>query len=330
MKYNLLFSLIAFPFLLAAQADTVVVELAKTSRLLFTMQDSTDLELLRDYDYDALFEDILHQLEMNNLPMHMTPHGDVTITMDEDPEARENEEDHDDADDAGEDSEDEDREYDDDHYPCSQTYFMVFDFGINNYTSPAGVNDEDPVYSVRPWGSWYVGVNAAEVFRLSDRVSFEGKVGLSVYNFKFDEDDILMTKTPESTVFGHDPRALEFTKSKLTVAHINLSLMPVLSLGSHDHEHHWRFNRHRHDIRIGLGPYVGYRLGSYNKLQYEEDDDKENERHRSNFHLNNLRYGIRFQLGIRNADFFFQYDLNELFRDNKGPRLNAYSFGFSF
>jgi hypothetical protein len=36
------------------------------------------------------------------------------------------------------------------------------------------------------------------------------------------------------------------------------------------------------------------------------------------------------QIGFKGTDFFFNYDMNELFAENKGPKLNAFSFGVSF
>jgi hypothetical protein len=82
---------------------------------------------------------------------------------------------------------------------------------------------------------------------------------------------------------------------------------------------------------MGVGPYVGYRIGSKTKLVYEDaDGDKQKEKDRDSYHLNNLRYGIRVQLGFNSTDFFINYDLNELFVENKGPKVNAVSFGLIF
>jgi hypothetical protein len=83
-------------------------------------------------------------------------------------------------------------------------------------------------------------------------------------------------------------------------------------------------------FRIGAGPYVGYRIASRSKLVYSEDGDVEKEKDRDSFYLNNLRYGARLQLGFRSTDLFFNYDLNELFVEGKGPKLNAFSFGIIF
>jgi hypothetical protein len=63
---------------------------------------------------------------------------------------------------------------------------------------------------------------------------------------------------------------------------------------------------------------------------YKEDGDKEKEKNRDNYYLNNVRYGLRLQLGFKDTDLFFNYDMNELFMAGKGPKLSAFSFGVSF
>jgi hypothetical protein len=332
MKYRFLITILCLHGTLFAQspkADTVEVELGKSSKMVLMVHDSADIELLREYDYNELFDDILHQLGSDH--PDMDPEEEDSMNSQEN-NADDRDDEWGDSHDGEEDDWDNEEERDhEDQYPCSSTNFMMFDFGLNNWLQTGGDNgDADPIYSVRPWGSWYVGINLVEELRLSNQFSLNFRAGLSVYNFKFDENDVLMTKTPDGVVFSHDPRPLDFTKSKLTESHVNFGFMAVFNSRNFDHRH-GRFHWHHGGFRLGIGPYVGYRLDSYNKLQYEEEDgDKENERNRSNFHLNNFRYGARLMIGIRDVDFFFQYDINELFKDDKGPRLNAYSFGISF
>ncbi|MFN8887027.1 MAG: hypothetical protein ACK5WF_06180, partial [Cyclobacteriaceae bacterium] len=68
---------------------------------------------------------------------------------------------------------------------------------------------------------------------------------------------------------------------------------------------------------------------SYTKQVYEVDGDDKVERHHDPYFLNNIRYGIRAQFGFRGTDFFFNYDMNDLFVAGKGPQLNAFSFGIT-
>ena len=48
------------------KGDTIIVELAKSSKVIFTIQDRTDLEILKHYDFQALFQDMLTKLETND------------------------------------------------------------------------------------------------------------------------------------------------------------------------------------------------------------------------------------------------------------------------
>src|ERR1700741_1923394 len=48
------------------KSDTVIVELAKTSKVIFTIKDRADLEVLKHYDFQNLFQDILTKLETND------------------------------------------------------------------------------------------------------------------------------------------------------------------------------------------------------------------------------------------------------------------------
>ena len=83
-------------------------------------------------------------------------------------------------------------------------------------------------------------------------------------------------------------------------------------------------------FRIGGGVYAGYRLGSRAKYVSKEDNERQRVKDRTNFYVNNWRYGVRVQLGIDGIDLFANYDLNELFIAGRGPELNAFSFGIVF
>jgi hypothetical protein len=44
-------------------------------------------------------------------------------------------------------------------------------------------------------------------------------------------------------------------------------------------------------------------------------------------YVNNVRYGLRSEIGVGSVTMFFNYDLNDLFEPGKGPELQAMSFG---
>jgi hypothetical protein len=314
--------------------DTVTVELARTSKVVFTIQDINDLDHLRHYDFNALFEDIFDKLSTSDtldmLTDTLSPLDALSPMEDDDDwDDEEDEEWDDDTDDDWEDDCCEDHD-DWDHMDRNIWHYLNFDFGINNYLEDGSFPDYNGAqYTVRPWGSWYVGINSILHTDIAERWFIEWGFGVSWYNFKFQDDRTLVSDTEDGVTFTEDPRPFSFEKSKLSATYLNVSIVPMYSFGA-DH-HHSRWWHHEHDsFRIGIGPYAGYRIESHTKQVYNRDGDTEKDKEKDNFYLNNFRYGLRLQMGTQGIEFFTAYDLNPLFAKGKGPDLHAITFGIVF
>ncbi|MFW5760288.1 MAG: hypothetical protein ACOCXH_04840 [Cyclobacteriaceae bacterium] len=206
------------------------------------------------------------------------------------------------------------------------------DFGFNNYLQ----NDDFPgadneLYSVKPWGSWYVAITSNHITRLAGPLHLQFGADVSWYNFKFEDPSVRAENTPEGVIFHEvDISGINPVKSKLAASYINFSLVPTFYIGGRPHGSSG-FNLLDFDqgngFRIGAGGYAGYRLSDYTKFVFEDAGEREKEKANGNFYVNNWRYGIKVLLGVNDVDFFFNYDLNELFSEGRGPRLNAVSFG---
>ena len=48
------------------QSDTIIISLAKTSKIVFTIEDREDIEILKHYNFQELFRDVLNKLEKNH------------------------------------------------------------------------------------------------------------------------------------------------------------------------------------------------------------------------------------------------------------------------
>ena len=206
------------------------------------------------------------------------------------------------------------------------------DLGINDYLEDGKSPVEDnELYEVRPWGSWYIALKAINETHITGPLYLDWGADVSWYNFKFQDESVRVTKEPGGVVFSQFPEDIDFRKSKLTAAFVNVSAVPTLKFGTNNRRHkrwrHWECSGNGSDFSIGAGMYAGYRIMSYAKYVTEMDGDKERDRDKDSFFLNNIRYGVRGQMGFRDLVLFFNYDLNELFADNKGPKLNAFSFG---
>ncbi len=115
-------------------------------------------------------------------------------------------------------------------------------------------------------------------------------------------------------VYTNNNTAYELSKSKLTASYINLSLMPTV-----------KFNNGAITYISG-GVYAGYHIGDHTKTKKAGDGQKE--KLNGSFSLNDFRYGLGLEVGLKNfPDLFVQYDLNDLYQANKGPGVRMVSFG---
>lgn len=332
--------------------DSVVIKVGESSKIIFAVHKS-DLQTLKYYDFQSLMNDMITKLENEDRTEINRPSSDylidsdntaVTDTDDDEmtyewPEDEESDRKYRNDDDSGwvtyegdNRADRNDERHENRRYRGRRTSSSInFDIGTNNFLSDGEFPDSNnDLYTVKPFGSWYVGINSVQRTRIARKFFLEWGLGVSWYNFKFENQRTLMTKDDTGVIFSTDTRDLDFKKSKLTASYINASFIPVIDFGGHRKKPMFFDNRRSNSFRIGAGPYAGYRIDSYTKQVFEENGDKERERSHNNYFLENIRYGARIQVGFNDVDFFFNYDMNELFSEGRGPALNAFSFGVTF
>ena len=195
-------------------------------------------------------------------------------------------------------------------------------FHYNFLESEVGINIwpvDEGAPKVKPWGSWYVALQSEGTWKASRNFHLKSYLGVNWYNFKFEDPSLVAVKTPDGidwvdyTEIITEPNAVP-VKSKISASYANFTLMPTL-----------RTNNGK--MRIGAGGYVGYRLGGRGKFVYEVEGDKRKDFTKSNMYIANFRYGARGEIGIGDVTLFINYDLNNLFEEQKGPEFQAMSFG---
>lgn len=333
--------------------DTVVIKIGESSKVIFAIHQN-DLQTLKYYDFQALMNDMIRKLENEDESKVETPSSTYlkdqkdapAVAADKDenttyewPEDKDSTREYGNEDDNGWVTyEGNDRSYRDSERHVSRTYrgrrtthSISFDVGTNNLLNDGKFPDSNnDLYTVKPFGSWYVGINSIQRTRLAGKFFLEWGVGVSWYNFKFENQNTIVSKDNTGVIFSTDLRDLDFKKSKLTASYVNASFVPVLDFGG-SRRKPMLFDSHgSNSFRIGVGPYVGYRIDSYTKQLYKENGDKKKDRNHDSYYLENIRYGTRLQIGFNDFDLFFNYDMNELFSEGKGPALNAFSFGVTF
>lgn len=340
--------------------DTVEIVFGKNSKILILVKSKEDLERLQQYDINAMLRDLNLELSNDEGGKDVLVIEDETgkkylkdttiVYNEEDPEFKELEEEFDEEEQEVEadkdhndnwwkDKDNGDHNFTDDKFIGKRTHHRtMMDFGMNNYLRGDGgfPDSGNEPYTVKPWGSWYVSLGPSFQTNIAGPLAVEWGSNVSWYNFKYQDPSWAIMKGDEMVEWTQRPEPSP-QKSKLTVAYLNASIVPMLDFGYHSRiktKEDGSTTKHLHHnskkFRIGLGGYAGYRIDSYSKFVYEEDGDKNKDHSKNNYYLNNFRYGLRFVMGYDEFDLFFNYDLNPLFAENNGPDLNAFSFGISF
>jgi len=207
--------------------------------------------------------------------------------------------------------------------PPFRSYFNL-DLGVNNYLQDGSFPTSDMPYSVKGWGSWMVGLNWMGSQRISKGFHWDFGIGFHFYNFKFENRDFQAVRGEDAIDFLQRTDVDGF-KSKISSSYLTATTMLKLDFGKMN-------DQGRRGLSLAAGPYIGYRLGGQSKYVYEEigGSGRRKDKEATGLYLENLRYGIRGELGVGRVKFFTMYDLNELFQEGKGPALNPITFGLVF
>lgn len=189
--------------------------------------------------------------------------------------------------------------------------FLESEIGINIWPSDKGAP------TVKPWGSWYVALNSTGTWKASKNFHLKSSLGVSWYNFKFEDRNQIAVKTTDGLEFQEFTDGTG-TKSKISASFLNLTLVPTIRTNDGN-------------LRFGAGGYAGLRVGGRGKFVYDDADGNQKKQfEKSNMFVENFRYGLRSEIGVGDVTFFFNYDLNDLFQANRGPEFQAMSFGVYF
>ena len=208
----------------------------------------------------------------------------------------------------------------DKYYPRRGTdNFINIYVGLNNYLEDGEIPNSNTLYSLDPITSWYGGINLDNVTHVFGPLYLDWGFGASWQEYAFQNTRTRIDKGDDSITFSED-MTVSGRKSKLTTSHLNIHLVPTFSFG-----------RYR-SFRVGFGMYAGYRIYSQVKYKYDDaDGNKQKDKYKDNWYVNQFRYGFRGTVGWDFFDLFFNYEITELFEDDiTAPKLNPISFGVIF
>jgi hypothetical protein len=76
-------------------------------------------------------------------------------------------------------------------------------------------------------------------------------------------------------------------------------------------------------VRLGVGGFIGFKLGTRQYLEYNDSNNVEVEEVQfDNFNMNVFNYGISSYIGYKDVSFYVKYDMNPLFQNTETRNIS--------
>lgn len=195
------------------------------------------------------------------------------------------------------------------------------EFGFNNYLTSGKslvLPDDIGYMNLHSGKSSNFNINFTQLsLGLTRHIGFVTGLGLNWNNYKFDGDNNIL-KGINGIIEELDP-GVSLKKTKLVTVHLTLPFMLEMQLPVDNHS-----------LNIATGPIGAIKIGSHNKMVY---DDRQKVKANGDFSLNMLRYGATARVGYQNFQLYGTYYMTPLFKTGKGPGgydLYPFEIGIAF
>lgn len=196
------------------------------------------------------------------------------------------------------------------------------DFGFNTLLKPdySGYDSEFMKNDIFRSNSLFINViqQSISLQRNRNTIGLVTGLGINFLNYRLDQNTTIERNKNDVIV----PKELYFDdnqKSKFSIVSLTVPLLTEFQIP---------INHYDNRLYISGGLYFGYRLGSHTKIKYRTDQ-KEKLKVPDHYSLHNFKYGLMFRTGYRWINVFASYEITSLFKENKGPELTPFSFGFT-
>jgi hypothetical protein len=203
---------------------------------------------------------------------------------------------------------------------------LVLAFGLNNVIIE-GSNLDDSPYKIG--GSRFFEIGWAwktRVFKNSNWLRFKYGYSFQINGFKPKNNKFFVQNGNETTLeeFQYD-----LAKSKLTITNL---VFPVhFEFGPSkriDRDDYFRYST-RNKLKIGLGGYAGFNIGTRQKLKYTADGEKIKDKIKRNYNTSDFVYGLSSYIAFGDTALYIKYDLSPIFKDQVIEQNNI-SVGLRF
>lgn len=152
------------------------------------------------------------------------------------------------------------------------------------------------------WPSKSIGIYYTQRVKISDKFSFYPAVGVGVQKLGLKKNYHMSNHDGVITV---DTTVAIIKRNQFNITYLDAPM---------EIRFHPKGTEEGEGFFVGAGVIGGLKLGAYTKLKYTQDGHKRTEKLRSNFGLNDVRYGFQIRVGWKGANFFFKRYLSETYR----------------
>lgn len=184
-----------------------------------------------------------------------------------------------------------------------------FEFGFNGIVNAdKKMPATEAPYAINMARSWTFGLNLLQkdIPLIKDNFGLIGGLGMQWRNYHF-ENNVRLEKGDGELIWNTN-NIPDYTKNRLQATYLTgvVAMEFQAPVGKGDNE-----------FFILAGAYGNYRMGSNLKLRWNEGGNKEKNKIRDDFYLTDLEYGLTGRIGIGKLNFFANYSLTPLFKENK-------------
>ncbi|PCI11183.1 MAG: hypothetical protein COB73_02390 [Flavobacteriaceae bacterium] len=211
-------------------------------------------------------------------------------------------------------------------YDRRTTSALVVAIGFNNAIIDGEKFDDTP-YKIG--GSHFFELGWAwktRVFKESNFLRIKYGVSFQFNGLKAD-DNMYFVQNGDVTSLELHP--FDVKKAKLNVTNMVFPVHFEFGPSSKkEYATHFRYSTNR-QFKVGLGGYVGFKTGVYQKLKFKENGEKQKEKNKNSFNTSNSIYGLSGYLAWGHTALYVKYDLNTVFKNQAVDQHNI-SLGLRF
>lgn len=211
-------------------------------------------------------------------------------------------------------------------YDKRTTSALVMAIGFNNAIIDGEKFDDTP-YKIG--GSHFFELGWAwktRVFKESNFLRIKYGVSMQFNGLKADDN---MYFVQNGDVTSLEPHPFDVKKAKLNVTNLVFPVHFEIGPSSKkEYATHFRYSTHR-QFKFGVGGYVGFKTGVYQKLKYKENGEKVKEKNKNSYNTSNTVYGLSSYLAWGHTALYVKYDLNTIFKNQAVDQRNI-SLGVRF